>query len=253
MKPSHLLLSAALALPALLTASSAQAQDDDGYEDLDNAGSSAKKGKKKKKSRQTTTGPVREIVKGTYAKANVGGALYLLDFRGFVNAGTSVGLSVGHDFVDQEKISMAAEVFFFQGIHNGCYYELQATGECPNRPGEVGPLIQGDLRTYTMGALYEISGYPMRRFGIGARIGGGVLLSPLLMDEGYFNDEVVLGAWGGQNPGYHGAPHPVVMGGPTVEYYTKLGHFSVGADIDAFYAIGFDLGMSTTGYMKYTF
>jgi len=27
----------------------------------------------------------------------------------------------------------------------------------------------------------------------------------------------------------------------------------VGADIDIFYAIGFDLGMNASGYLKYTF
>lgn len=253
MKPSHLLLAAALAVPALAVSSTAHAQDD--YEDLDNPEEgSKKKAKKQRKSRQQLTdGPVKEITKGTYAKSSVGGALYLGNFAGFVNAGTSVGLSVGHEFYDQERLSMGVEAMFFQGIHNGCYYELQAAAECPNAPGQPGPLIQGDLRTYTLAAVYEVSMYPARRFGLGLRAGGGVLFSPLLMNEQYFNEEVVSDAWGGQNPGYHGAPHPVVMGGPTFEYYTKLSHFSVGLDADVFYAINFDLGTSVTGYLKYTF
>jgi hypothetical protein len=251
MKPSHLLLSAALTLTALAYSSDANAQD---YEDLDSEGEGGEAKKKKaRKQRQLQTGPVREIVKGTYAKSSVGGAVYLGSFAGFVNPGTSVGLSVGHDFVDQEAVSMAAELMFFQGIHNGCYYELQAEGLCPNAPGQVGPLIQGDLRTYTLAAVYEASFYPARRFGLGIRAGGGIMFSPLLMNEDYFNEEVVVGAWGGQNPGYHGAPHPVVMGGPTFEYYTKLSHFSVGFDADVFYGIGFDLGTSLTAYLKYTF
>jgi hypothetical protein len=32
-----------------------------------------------------------------------------------------------------------------------------------------------------------------------------------------------------------------------------MSHFSVGADVDAIYAIGFDLGVSITGALKYTF
>ena len=148
---------------------------------------------------------------------------------------------------------MGVEAMFFQGIHNGCYYDLQASGECPGAPGQPGPLIQGDLRTYTLAAVYEASTYPGRRFGIGVRAGGGILFSPLLMNEEYFNDEVVVEAWDGANPGYHGSPHPVVIGGPTFEYYTKLSHFSVGIDADVFYALGFDLGTSVTGNLKYTF
>jgi hypothetical protein len=252
MKPSHLLLAAALAVPALATSSSAFAQD--GYEDLDNPdGEKVSKPAKQRKNRQNLDGPVKEITRGTFAKSSVGGALYLGNFAGFVSAGTSVGLSVGHEFYDQEGLSMGVEAMFFQGIHNGCYYELQAAAECPNAPGQPGPLIQGDLRTYTLAAVYEISIYPARRFGMGLRAGGGVLFSPLLMNEQYFNEEVVADAWGGQNPGYHGAPHPVVMGGPTFEYYTKLSHFSVGLDTDVFYAVNFDLGTSVTGYLKYTF
>lgn len=249
MKPTHL-LAAALTLTSLSMSVDAYAQD---YEDLDSEGEEGakKKNKKSRQARQLQTGPVREIVKGTYAKSNVGGALYLGQFSGVVNAGTSVGLAVGHDFVDQERLSMAAELSFFQGIHNGCYYEQQADGTCPNNPGVVGPFIQGDLRTYTISAVYEVSFYPARRFGLGLRAGGGVLFSPLLMDEGYFNDEVVQ-TWG-QNPGYHGVPHPAFMGGPTFEYYTKLSHFSVGLDADVFYALNFDLGTSVTGYLKYTF
>jgi hypothetical protein len=68
-----------------------------------------------------------------------------------------------------------------------------------------------------------------------------------------FAEQVVADAWGGNNPGYHDAPHPLGMGGPTVEYYTKLSHFSVGGEADIFYAIGFDLGMNVTGFLKYTF
>ena len=71
------------------------------------------------------------------------------------------------------------------------------------------------------------------------------------MAEPYYTDEVI-NLWQ-VDPGYHGTPHPIVMGGPTFEYYTKLSHFSVGIDADVFYAIGFDLGASVTGTLKYTF
>lgn len=232
---------AALLLAPMWISTPAAAQ---GYDDLDVPASSTTKKKKEKKRAE-----VREITKGTYAKSNIGGALYLGSFSGVVNAGTSLGLAVGQDFIDQEKSSMAWEIAFFQGIHNGAHYEEQAQTGCFER----GTCIQGDLRTYTFAGLIEYSLYPNRRIGIGIRAGGGVLLSPLLMDEGYYLDEVVQDSWQGVRPTYHDGPHPVGMGGPTFEYYTKLSHFSVGLDADVFYAVGFDLGASITGALKYTF
>ena len=73
------------------------------------------------------------------------------------------------------------------------------------------------------------------------------------MDEGEYQTTVVEDAWNNNRPTVHDQPHPVVIGGPTIEYYTKLSHFSVGIDVDASYAVGFDLGLSTTGTVKYTF
>jgi len=238
MKASQLILGTLLTAPLLLPGA-AFAQDEE-YDDLDGEGEERQKPTKTKRRPE-----VREIVRGTYAKSNVGGSLYLGTFSGVVNPGTNVGLSVGHDFLDQERMSASFEGGFNQGIHNGAYYEEQAA--------IGGPFVQGDLRTYSLTGLFEFSLYPSRRFGVGLRAGGGVLFSPLLMDEAAYAEEVVQGAWGGNDPGYHSAPHPLAMGGPTLEYYTKLSHFSAGLDVDVFYAIGFDLGANVTGYLKYTF
>ena len=248
MKATHALLAFSLLAP-VVAPSTASAQDED-YDDLDSPSST----KKPKKQRDMRRPEVREIVRGFYAKSNVGGSIYLLDFAGVIFPGTNIGLSMGQDIVDQERFSAAYEIGFNQGINNGCSYEEQVEG-CAGASGP-GPGIQGDLRTYTLQALFEGSFYPTRRIGLGFRAGGGVLFSPLLMDEAYYQEEVVNKTWAPANipdGGYHSSPHPLVMGGPTVEYYTKLSHFSVGLDVDAFYAIGFDLGTNITGYLKYTF
>lgn len=236
MKTSHLLLGLLLAAP-VVASQPASAQD---YSDLDSDDD------KKKKSVQdrVRSGQVREINRGFYLKANVGGAFYLGTFAGTVSPGTSTALAVGQDFLDRERTSMAWEFAFFQGIHNGSTYDAQAANG--------GPYVEGDLRTYTIAGMVEWNTYPHRRWGLGARVGGGVLFSPLLMDRAYYEDEV-LAKWGVTDPGYHGAPHPIVQGGPNVEYYTKLSHFSIGIDVDVFYAIGWDLGAAATGNMKYTF
>lgn len=236
--------------------SSAWAQD---YDDLDSPEDSAKP-KKARKAPKATSQQVREIVKGTYAKSNVGASMYFGSFSGYVSPGTSLGLAVGQDFVDQERLSAAWEVHFTQGINNGMDYVEQADLASQGVPV---PFVQGDIRTYTIAATVEASTYPNRRLGIGIRAGGGVMFSPLLMSDGtgdgepydrpYYTEDVLGDAWGIGDPGYHTGPHPVAMGGPTIEYYTKLSHFSVGLDIDAFYAIGFDFGANATGTLKYTF
>lgn len=251
MKALHLLLAGVLTAPLLLP-STALAQDDPDYDDLDGEGSVKQKKERKPRKRPE----VREIVRGWYGKSNVGASMYLGQFAGVVNPGTNLGLNVGYDFLDRERMSAAVEMGFNQAIHNGAHYEEQAAAG--------GPFVQGDLRTYTTSVVAELSFYPGRRFGVGLRAGGGLMMSPLLMadcndaeergqGDSCYQTAVVQDAWGGNDPGYHSSPHPVAMGGPTFEYYTKLSHFSAGLDADVFYAIGFDLGANVTGYLKYTF
>ncbi|MDP6934844.1 MAG: adventurous gliding motility protein CglE [Myxococcota bacterium] len=241
----RLLLSICLAAPALAP-NTAMAQ---GYDDLDSPDEARKK--KQTETRSKKEEVVREIVKGAYAKSNVGGAMYLGIFNGYVNPGTSLALAMGRDFIDRERSSAAWELSLFQGVHNGMHYESQAQQGCI-QAGGAAPCVQGDLRTYTVLATVEWSTYPNRRVGLGLRAGGGVLYSPRLMNDDYYFDEV-LDTWGIADPGFHNTPHPIVAGGPTFEYYTKLSHFSIGADVDVYYVIGFDLALAPSGYLKYTF
>lgn len=218
-------------------------------EDLDDA-DSKKKAKKAKKERvqrakAESDEVVREIERGYFVKASAGVGMYFITYGGgILRSGTNVGVAFGSDFVDRENLSMAWEINFAQGVHNGAHWDTQG-GLPPNR------LIQGDTRTFMFTAAYEFSTYPSRRWGIGARAGAGVMLAPLLMSqEGFYNE--VVPYWGVE-PSVHKSPHPMFFGGPTIEYYTKLSHFSVGLDVEIGYAIGFDLGLNANGYMKYTF
>lgn len=248
MKPSTVFLLAGTFLLSVANLPDAfAAGSDDELEELETGKAASKKTKK-----AVAEEEVREIVKGFYAKSDVGGWVYLGTFLGTVQPGTSLSLAVGQDFVNKEKSSMAWEFAFVQGIHNGTPWERQALEQ---------PHVQGDLRTYSGNLVLELSTYPARRFGIGARLGGGVLYSPLIIYHGedgayptnYYEQEV-LTTWGmSGDPGYHNAIHPAVLGGFTFEYYTKMSHFSLGGDIDAIYAINFDLGLNLAGYLKYTF
>jgi hypothetical protein len=238
------LLLALMATGGLLLPELALAQ---GYDDLDEGASEDDSSTSRRNERE-----VREVVKGTYAKSNVGGASYLLNFRGWVRNGTAVGLTVGRDFLDRETLSVAGELTFNQGIHNGVDYITQGDYGC-QLAGGAAPCVEGDLRTYTLQGALEASVYPNRRVGLGGRVGAGVLRSPLLMDELAYQTQV-LTEWNlPADPGFHGRFKPLALIGVTAEYYSKLSHFSVGADVDLFYAFGFDLGLNWTGYFKYTF
>ena len=46
---------------------------------------------------------------------------------------------------------------------------------------------------------------------------------------------------------------PLAILGATFEYYTKLSHFSIGADADVAFVIPHALAGSYGGYLKYTF
>jgi len=235
-----------LLLTALLTSDPALAQD---YGDLDEPEDT----EEATRGRRSPNKPdVKEINKGFYAKANVGGAGYIGNFRGFVKGGTAVGVALGQDFVDREKTSMAWEFGFMQGIHNGCDYQHQADGICSGNANGPSPYVEGDLRTYSFLLNYEFSKYPTRRLGLGLRLGAGGLYSPLLMDPVRYQEDV-LREWGINDPGYHGSFKPVGFGGFTAEYYSKLSHFSLGGDADVFYAVGFDVGFNASVFLKYTF
>lgn len=224
----------------------AYASDDDESSDLEE--SDADKGKKRKTSSKKQQ-QVREIVRGFYAKTNVGGALWILPpFSQSISSGTLVSLGIGQDFVDNERSSMAWELSLAQGLHNGIDNDGDGVSDgCFSG----GACTEGDLRTYTVQLNYEISTYLTRRFGLGARVGGGAMYSPLLMDSDFYTNNV-LPAYGGQ-PGLANGFAPMVFGGPTIEYYTKLSHFSVGVDVDAAYYIGWSLAINAAGTLKYTF
>jgi hypothetical protein len=192
---------------------------------------------------------VREIVRGYYVKSNIGSTLFLVGYGGGLLSGVmTVNLTVGSDFVDNERNSLAWEVTFGQMLQNGVSWEEQPAVLPPNL------YIQGDLHVFSGAAQVEASFYPTRRLGLGLRAGGGVAIAPLLIEEAEYQEKVVGEAWKGAVSSVNGSPLPMVIGAPTVEYYTKLSHFSIGFDVEAMFLIGPNaLGLTPSGYMKYTF
>lgn len=194
---------------------------------------------------------VREIERGYYAKSSVGTTAYLLNLGNTLDPGTTTIFTLGRDFRDTASDSMAWEISLYEGLHNGMDYGSQAQAVEQGHP--LALIHQGDSRTFMGMAAFEYSTYPRRRVGLGIRAGGGAMIVPLLMEDSHYLDDVVNDEWGGTASAIHQGVKPVGFAGPTFEYYTKLSHFSVGADVDVMYAVGLDLGVTAAGYLKYTF
>lgn len=230
-----------LALSGVALADDVAHADDQEVTELD--------GKSKSKAKARKQGAVREVVRGLYVKANVGSLAFVGSRanRGLLSPGTSLALTLGQDFIDKEKSSAAWEVFFHQSLNNGAkYFDPRMVGAPPNLRS------QGDIHTFTGGVAGEYSTYLTPRIGLGARVGGGVSYAPLLMNQQQYELQV-LPVWGNQPPNVHSSPLFLVFGGPTLEYYTKLSHFSVGIDASFSVYVGLDLGIDASGFMKYTF
>lgn len=195
---------------------------------------------------------VREIVRGFYVKSNVGSTIYFnthgvrrLTGQGLLTPVIGLGIAVGSDFIDKERFSAAWEVQLAQGLFNGPRTDEILAG--------MPAFVQGDVHTYGALAAVEASTYVTRRFSVGVKGGGGITLMPLLMNPEEYELQIVQGVWGGQPAKLHAGPLPTILVAPTIEYYTKLSHFSVGVDVDVTYVLGFDLGVAPSGYLKYTF
>ena len=194
-------------------------------------------------------GVVREINRGIYMKSGIGATPYFQQNSvggSLLSPVMTVDLSVGNDIVDKERLSMAVEAQLSQQLHDGPKEDVV---------GLEAPIVQGDVHVFAITATYEVSAYLTRRFGLGVRGGGGVSIIPLLMKDPYYTELVADPSWGtGVRASAHEGIQPTIRGGATIEYYTKLSHFSVGADIDALVVIGsLGFGISPTGYLKYTF
>jgi len=228
-----------------------------GYEDLDESqGDSAKKKRRDRRSvmAELEKEVIREIVRGWYIRAGAGSGAYfgrygaVAGYGSILSAVSYTPLVLGQDFVDNERNSMAWELMVALSVYNGMSYETQGALNLPSNR-----LIQGDTRMFGLIACYEYSAYPSRRLGIGPRVGAGVMFSPLLMDREAFDRDVVGDAWNGQSTVAHSRPHPLGLAGLQLEYYTKLSHFSIGADVDVAYQLDFDVNLRGAGWFKYTF
>ncbi|MBJ93330.1 MAG: hypothetical protein CMP23_02520 [Rickettsiales bacterium] len=206
--------------------------------------------------------PAREVVKGAYAKINIGPLFWLGDIKGdnvsrtgTAASGTEIDFSFGYDIVDTLGFTLAVEGSFFQVITNG-------TGISEDANDRLGlpSVIQGDFRIF--GAIAAVRAGPnlggkrVKRLNISGHVGGGVGYSPPLVD---LESPTIVGRINSEYGGIlQGRPLGLVQGGVGIEYYTKLSHFSLGLDVDFNVVIGggaplIGMGLATNIFVKYTF
>jgi hypothetical protein len=209
--------------------------------------------------------PVREVVKGAYAKINIGPIFWFGDVKGdnvtrtgTSGSGTEMDFSFGYDIVDTLHFSLAVEGSFFQTITNG----RGVSEELGPPQGRLGlrSTIQGDFRVF--GAIVAVRAGPnlggkrVKRLNISGHAGGGIGYSPPLVDMANREiDDRIRSEFGGI---LQGRPLGLVQAGVGIEYYTKLAHFSLGVDIDFNVIIGggaplIAMGLATAIFVKYTF
>lgn len=194
--------------------------------------------------------PVREVVKGAYAKINLGPLIWLPPISGFTSStGTQMDFSFGYDVLDQLNFTLTVEASFFQIITNGDGVSIDLPFASP---------IQGDFRVFggivAVRAGPNLGGKRVKRLSIQVHAGGGVGYSPLLVDAQSQN--VVARIAAGYGYIMQGRPLGIVQAGVGVEYFTRLSHFSLGLDLDFDVLLGgpvTGMGLGIDAFVKYTF
>ncbi len=192
----------------------------------------------------------REVVKGFFAKIQIGPTIWVPPISQFTSGvGTTSHFSLGYDFIDTLNFTMTVQASFFQLVTNG-----NGTGV---QDGFVSP-IQGDFRVLGGTAALRLGpnfgGKKSKRVNFSVLVGGGVGGSPLLVNPNpstRIQDGI---AYSGAI--MQGKPLGLITPGIAIEYYTKLAHFSLGLDVTGDIIVGgpvIAVGVSPNVFLKYTF
>lgn len=196
--------------------------------------------------------PTREVVKGAYAKVNMGVGIALPPFKQYTSStSTQVDFSFGYDVLDRLKFTLAIEGSFFNMISN-------ANGPIRNPDRTFTQSVnQGDYNLIGGTAAVRFGpnfgGKRVKRLHLAIQVGGGVGYSPLLVSP----ETSVLFQTNGVPTLFQGGPMGLITPGVGLEYYTRLSHFSVGLDVDFNVAVGrasvVPMWTTITVFIKYTF
>lgn len=240
--------------------------DDGGGEDLDREDERRTTRKSTRSDRKKKDdAPSREVVKGAYAKINIGPVFWLLPTGVLSSPGTKIDFTFGYDFIDRLSFTMSVEGAFYNLISNGTgVSECGADGRAPPcpTPSFTSP-TQGDLRivggTVALRFGPNFGGKRTKRGHFGVKIGAGMGYSPPLVD--LQNPDII--ARSGRPPTgsgnadlLQGRPLLLVTPAVVIEGYTKLSHFSLGLEVGSDIVLlgpAPVIGLSVTAALKYTF
>ena len=209
-------------------------------------------------------GPSREVVKGAYAKINIGPVIWVPPSSNYLsNPGTKIDFAFGYDFIDRLSFTMSVEGAFYNLISNGTGVSECGVGAalCPTPTG-TSP-TQGDLRivggTVALRFGPNFGGKRTKRGHFGVKVGAGVGYSPPLVD---LANPVIIQRTGvpptnsGNANLVQGQPLLLVNPAVVIEGYTKLSHFSLGLEIGGdIVLLGPSplIGILITAALKYSF
>jgi hypothetical protein len=243
-------------------------EDEDDEEDSEDLDGETRKRPQRKSTRSARKkqddAPSREVVKGAYAKINIGPVIWLLPSGGYLsNPGTKIDFAFGYDFIDRLSFTMSVEGAFYNMISNGTGVSECGLGPvpCPTPTG-TSP-TQGDLRviggTVALRFGPNFGGKRTKRGHFGVKIGAGVGYSPPLVD---LQDPEIISRTGlpptgsGNANVVQGRPLILVTPAVVIEGYTKLSHFSLGLEVGGdIVLLGPNplIGLVITAALKYTF
>lgn len=203
-------------------------------EDLEEGRSSKKRGSRGKKQVQA-----REVVHGMYIKATFGSLGWLGQLGAESSFGTSASFEFGYDVVDLLPFTLSISGTYYQGINNGVSVGDNGTG-----------ITQGDFRSIggLVGARmgFNPGKRKVRRWTIGVDIKAGIYVSPALRDKGQIDSGAL-----------QASPGALILPGVGIEHFSRLSHFSIGADVHVPLVVGtpagFVAGLDIVGFFKYTF
>ena len=203
-------------------------------EDLEEDGSSRKRSSRGKKAVQA-----KEVHHGMYIKATFGSLGWLGPLGAESSFGTSASFEFGYDVVDILPFTLSISGTYYQGINNGISVDDGGSG-----------ITQGDFRSIggLVGARmgFNPGKRKVRRWTIAVDVKGGIYVSPALREKGQYDSGAL-----------QASPGALILPGIGLEHFSRLSHFSLGADVHVPLVVGtpagFVPGLDIVGFFKYTF
>ena len=172
-----------------------------------------------------------EVERGFYAAGTFGAAILLNAPRsgggGPVVPGLSMGVALGYDVLDALQVEAYAT-----GAQMSAPADYQGLGAPTDARGDFTAVQLGGRIRYSVVSLADVQG--VRRLYLNVQLGGGLLAS--------------------EPASYLGGLGPSLSGGLGIRYHTRMRHFSVGFELDAFYGLSSGaLGLVPQGSLAFTF